>query len=754
MSTEKFGRYEIKGELGRGGMASVYHAYDPRFERDVAIKVLPREFLHDPQFRARFEREAKTVAMLEHPAIVPVYDFGEEEGQPYIVMRYMSGGSMTERINKGPMPLDEIVKTISRLAPALDAAHAKGIIHRDLKPGNVLYDQYENAFLSDFGIARLTQASTVTLTGGAILGTPAYMSPEQVAGGGTIDGRSDIYAMGVILYQMLTGKTPYQADTAAKLMMMHILEPVPRVLDEKEDLPPDFDAVIEKAMAKSPDERFQTTEEMATAIDLASRGIQGATLVGEKSRVKVAEPTRFKPSATVMAPSTKKPGKPAVAAPVVTPTPEEQPVPQKRSGLPVMAIFGIVLLLLVGVAGIGAGAIYLGTHNKGNQQPTATIGLIAAVTQATATQEATITPMPPSETPVPTPTFTLAPSDTPLPSDTATEVPPTPTETPTPIPALLTIGGADEIAFLRGNDVWVVNLDGTGLDQLTTDGGVKTELQWTPDGSAVVYIQGLCAKIVYFETKRVENIICFQLAGTQLDEFEISPDGSHVAISVFGELYIVPFNMEQLQASDRLSDIQAMADCSAMGPYASSTGSAIAVFQVRWSQDMKQMAVLQKVNFHGVQEDGVDLLDISNCNYQRPNRIIEFPGDWYRLTGAVTTLENFGWDGFNNFALVKEIRNGFGDLTFFNSATYQPLNNKNPVDNSCCYRDPSYSPDGTYLVFAYQEYSLENIIQLYYIPAGTLFTGLTYTPIPLPDGFFTNAKEKPQPALRPAISAP
>ena len=154
MPTEKFGRYEIKGELGRGGMASVFHAYDPRFERDVAIKVLPREFLHDPQFRARFEREAKMVALLEHPAIVPVYDFGEEEGQPYIVMRYMSGGSLADKVKEGSLPVNEVVKMISRLAPALDAAHSRGIIHRDLKPGNILYDQYGNAFLSDFGIAR------------------------------------------------------------------------------------------------------------------------------------------------------------------------------------------------------------------------------------------------------------------------------------------------------------------------------------------------------------------------------------------------------------------------------------------------------------------------------------------------------------------------------------------------------------------------------------------------------------------------
>src|SRR4030043_2214829 len=157
MTTEKFGRYEIKSEIGRGGMATVFHAYDPRFERDVAIKVLPREFLHDPQFRARFEREAKMIALLEHPAIVPVYDFGEEEGQPFIVMRYMSGGSLSDILKKGPIPLRECMDMYLRLAPALDTAHARGVTHRDVKPDNLLFDKYDNVFLSDFGLARLRE---------------------------------------------------------------------------------------------------------------------------------------------------------------------------------------------------------------------------------------------------------------------------------------------------------------------------------------------------------------------------------------------------------------------------------------------------------------------------------------------------------------------------------------------------------------------------------------------------------------------
>src|SRR5215510_10901853 len=144
MVPEKIGRYQIKSELGRGGMATVYRGYDPRFKREVAIKVLPREFLHDPTFRTRFEREAETIAALEHPAIVPVYDFGEDDGQLFLVMRYMGGGSLSDRLEKGPLPLPRTVDILERLAPALDKAHALGVVHRDLKSANILFDEDDN----------------------------------------------------------------------------------------------------------------------------------------------------------------------------------------------------------------------------------------------------------------------------------------------------------------------------------------------------------------------------------------------------------------------------------------------------------------------------------------------------------------------------------------------------------------------------------------------------------------------------------
>src|SRR4030043_2264048 len=255
MELKRIGRYDIKSLIGQGGMSAVYLGYDPRSQREVAIKILPPYYLHSTKFRERFEREALMIALLEHSAIVPVYDMGEEDGQPYIVMRYMSGGSLSDKLKKGPIPLRDCMEMYLLLAPALDTAHARGVTHRDVKPDNLLFDKYDNVFLSDFGLARLRETIGFTnISDGSIMGTPAYMSPEQVQGDKEIDGRSDIYSLGVMIFQMLTGQTPYQGDSPAKVMMMHILQPVPSMRNVKPDLPEAVDAVVQKSMAKSPTE--------------------------------------------------------------------------------------------------------------------------------------------------------------------------------------------------------------------------------------------------------------------------------------------------------------------------------------------------------------------------------------------------------------------------------------------------------------------------------------------------------------------
>ncbi|HMV87053.1 MAG TPA: serine/threonine-protein kinase [Blastocatellia bacterium] len=257
MDLSKIGRYEIKNLLGKGGMASVYRAFDPMFERDVAVKVLPRDLLHEQDFYERFRREAKLIAGLENQAIVPVYDFGEQDDQPYIVMRLMAGGSLANRLERGPFSLSRASAILTRLAAALDRAHARGIIHRDLKPANFLLDEDSDPYIADFGIAKL-------LTGGGthqrtvIMGTPAYMSPEQWSDD-PLDRRCDVYALGVILFEMVTGQLPYQASSAPALMNKHINAPIPRIHPLRSSIQP----VLDRTLAKNREDRYATAGELA-----------------------------------------------------------------------------------------------------------------------------------------------------------------------------------------------------------------------------------------------------------------------------------------------------------------------------------------------------------------------------------------------------------------------------------------------------------------------------------------------------------
>src|SRR5512136_36957 len=274
MDLQHIGRYDIKSLIGQGGMSAVYLGYDPRSQREVAIKILLPYYSHAPKFRERFEREALMIALLEHPAIVPVYDMGEEDGQPYIVMRYMSGGSLSGKLKKGPIPLRECMEMYLRLAPALDTAHARGVTHRDVKPDNLLFDKYDNVFLSDFGLARLRETiGFANISDGSVMGTPAYMSPEQIQGDRELDGRSDIYSMGIVLYQSLCGTVPYSGTTAASVMMMHLVNPVPQIRDQNKTLPTGIQGVLDIAMAKKPDDRYQSAGEFAKAIQAITTGV-------------------------------------------------------------------------------------------------------------------------------------------------------------------------------------------------------------------------------------------------------------------------------------------------------------------------------------------------------------------------------------------------------------------------------------------------------------------------------------------------
>ncbi len=416
MAQSQFGRYELKSELGRGGMATVYLAHDPRFKREVAIKVLPREFIHDPSFRARFDREAQTVAAFEHSAVVPVYDFGEEEGQPYFVMRYMAGGSLTERMQPGLLANGEICRILDRITPALDEAHARGMVHRDLKPGNILFDQFGDAYIGDFGIVKLAEGSS-TLTGtGMIVGTPAYMSPEQADGVADLDGRSDLYSLGVIVFEMLTGTQPYRADTPMRVLVQHLNAPVPPVREFRTDLSPDFQRIINRVMAKQREDRYPTATELAADVRAVCSGtpVQVPTQTLLEAEATLLETDGYPPAlGDTFVESSGWTPPPMSAQPVQPPiiqAPASAAPP--RRGVPVWAWVGGGAAALLCLGGVGLGALSLL-----NQRPAATptnpppTEIVAQITQAPANTdapaaEATSTPAPalPTSLPAITPT--------------------------------------------------------------------------------------------------------------------------------------------------------------------------------------------------------------------------------------------------------------------------------------------------------------------------------------------------------------
>jgi serine/threonine protein kinase len=414
MIGKTLGKYQIVEQLGEGGMATVYKAFDPSLERYVAIKIIRTANQVDPLFLGRFQREARALAKLDHPYILKVLDYGEDNGVPYLVMPYVANGTLKKYTNSR-MPYDQAIAIILPIAEALSYAHKRKIIHRDIKPANILFGESGEPLLSDFGIAKILDAgeqTQLTSTGFGI-GTPAYMAPEQW--NGAADERTDVYALGVVLYELITSRCPYQAETPAAILIKQSQDPLPRPKSFAPDLPDNVEGVIFKALAKDPALRFQTMQEFIYAMNGVLQNRTTSFIV--PPTVSAGDDATQIAYGRTMAKRT-----PNAAAQI--PVPVQAPEP-KRTWLPF--VIGCIGLLTIGF--IIFIALSLPKLNSRNQKTTGTVqGIVQgqvtqtgqnnqgnpftqteSQTQMTSTSEAQIT-----ETPQSVVTIDKLPADVPI----------------------------------------------------------------------------------------------------------------------------------------------------------------------------------------------------------------------------------------------------------------------------------------------------------------------------------------------------
>ncbi len=342
---QRLGRYRLEELLGQGGMAEVWRATDEKLDRAVAVKVILAAHARDPHFRERFEREAKLVASLDHPNVLPVYDYGDEEGVPWLVMPFLDGGTLRDRMAEGPVPFARAVSWVRQLGGALDAAHAAGILHRDVKPANVLVRRDGRLALADFGIAKMLEVTTGLTATGMVVGTPVYMAPEQ-AQGKPATPASDRYALAVLAYELLSGRPPFDGESALALMHQHVTSPAPPLSSSVLGLPAGLDPVFERALSKDPERRPRSCRELADA--LVAFVPTGADLDAEAPTSPWSAADRTSPTVYEPTPKRLAERSPRGAAELTSePTISTAPRPSRRALL-AAAAGGAAIVLLVG----------------------------------------------------------------------------------------------------------------------------------------------------------------------------------------------------------------------------------------------------------------------------------------------------------------------------------------------------------------------------------------------------------------------
>ena len=362
------GRYKIVRKLGAGGMANVYLAEDQELGRRVAIKILNERHANDDQFVERFRREAKNAAGLSHPNIVSIFDRGEAEGTYYIAMEYLDGRSLKEMITKrGPAPINVAVDYARQILAALRVAHRQGLVHRDIKPHNVLVDGEGRVKVTDFGIARAGPSQMTEE--GSIIGTAQYLSPEQ-AQGAPVTPASDLYSLGIVLYELLTGTAPFAGETPVELAMKHLSKVPDPPSRLRPDVPRDLDFVVMRALAKNPDERYQTADEMDADLARVARGVSVSPETEEAATAIIARPIT---AATIAAPPVVPPPAPAVYYDY------DEPPERRRPFWP-----WLLALALLAVAGLAGWLAYVQIHKQLNASKPVTVGSYVGMREATA----------------------------------------------------------------------------------------------------------------------------------------------------------------------------------------------------------------------------------------------------------------------------------------------------------------------------------------------------------------------------------
>lgn len=476
MNGRKLGKFEILERLGRGGMAEVYRARQPSLDRFVAIKVLHPFLADDPEFTARFEREARNIARLKHPNIVQVYDFETDSTTEtyYMVMELIEGPTLKdvlEKLNERGEHMDvrDALRIAREAAVALAYAHSQSMVHRDVKPANLMLDRGHRVVLTDFGIARIVSSAHLS-SGTAMVGTPAYMAPEQGLGDAG-DERSDLYSLGAILYQMLTGKLPYDGETPLSVVLKHLNEPIPSARKINPDVPESVDTLIQRLMAKDPAERYQTANELISDIDRVEAGLPPEPLTGEarptiwdsvtqEMMPVLADPSGVTESNTLLFRSSAMPRAETPVKLFVQATPKD-----KRGGCG--RLWLIAAILLVGVLFV--------LIVSWERLPLA--GLFAPSFTPTFTSTPTVTP-----TITDTPTVTVTPTATAMPTETVTptatftaSATPTATETPTITPTATidvtqTMAQATLIMQLQTATIQACDFDYQVIEQTPADG--------------------------------------------------------------------------------------------------------------------------------------------------------------------------------------------------------------------------------------------------------------------------------------------